>query len=151
MFTFSYTQSTFLLTAILLPALGKAQARCSSELTPTISIKPSVASGYRAALVATGLTSPRSIQFDSSGNLLVLEQSAGLTSLHFEDNGGICVSVKSQKSVLGTTNVSFICPTRRHVGADIGFSSPMAWLYLRTARPFMHRRRRQPTLESMIP
>lgn len=95
-----------LLNALIFPALGEFPSSCSTTLTPTNSIKPSIASGYRAALVATGLTSPRSIQFDASGNLLVVEQSTGLTSLHFDDNGGACVSVKSQKVVVEATNLT---------------------------------------------
>jgi len=66
-----------------------------------------VASGYTAALVATGLTKPRSIQFDSAGNLLVVEQGAGLTALTLQDNGGACLSVKSSKRVVENTGVSF--------------------------------------------
>lgn len=97
-----------LLNALIIPALGEVPSSCSTTLTPTNSIKPSVASGYRAALVATGLTCPRSIQFDASGNLLVVEQSTGLTSLRLDDNGGICISVKSQKVVVEASNVSFI-------------------------------------------
>lgn len=94
--------------ALIFPALGQVPSGCSTTLTPTNSIKLCVASGYQAALVATGLTSPRSIQFDGSGNLLVVEQSKGVTSLHFDDNGGICVSVMSQDSVVEATDVIFI-------------------------------------------
>lgn len=107
---FSYVQRAMLLNALIYPALSKVSSSCSTTLTPTNSIKPSVASGYQAALVATGLTSPRSIQFDRSGNLLVVEQSKGVTSHYFNDNGGICVSVKSQNSVVEATNVRFIPP-----------------------------------------
>ena len=80
---------------------------CSATLTPTNSIKPSLASGYSMALVATGLVKPRSIQFDSAGTLLVVEQGAGLTALTLQDNGGVCLSVKSSKKVVQNTGVSF--------------------------------------------
>lgn len=133
-----------LLNALIFPALGEFPSSCSTTLTPTNSIKPSIASGYRAALVATGLTSPRSIQFDASGNLLVVEQSTGLTSLHFDDNGGACVSVKSQKAVVEATNVTFISLIEKYPYAHIERSSPMAWLYRGTAIPFTHHRRRRP-------
>ena len=105
MFLSSYVQRAILLNALVHPALGEAPSRCSTTLIPTNAIKPSVASGYRAALVATGLTTPRSIQFDRSGNLLVVEQGRGITSLQLDDNGGICVSVKSQKAVVEATTV----------------------------------------------
>ena len=150
MFLVFYTQRAFLLHATLLFILGHAQSSCSNALTPTNSIKPSVASGYRAALVATGLTSPRSIQFDGSGNLLVLEQSVGLTSLRLEDHGGTCVGVELQKMVLEAANVTSISPTQGCADADLGCSSPTAWLYHGTERHSMHHRLRQLTLGLII-
>ena len=102
----------FLLSALLgfffVPALGQASSSCSTTLTPTNSIKPSIASGYRVALVATGLTDPRSIEFDSAGNLLVVQAGAGIESLQLQDNGGTCVSVKSKKTVVQASAVSRI-------------------------------------------
>ena len=115
-----------LLNAFMLPALGEVPSTCISTLTPTNSIKPSIASGYRAALVATGLTVPRGIQFDNSGNLLVVEQSVGLTSLHLDDNGGICVSVKSQNSVVESTNVTIVSLIWKYLYAHTECSSPTA-------------------------
>lgn len=88
------------------PALGQSSSSCSTTLTPTNSIKPSIASGYQVALVATGLTDPRSIEFDSAGNLLVIQAGAGIESLQLQDNGGTCVSVKSRKTVLQANAVS---------------------------------------------
>lgn len=79
---------------------------CTSALTPTNAIKPSVASGYRASLVATGLTKPRSLQFDSLGNLLVVQSGSGIAALKLEDNGGVCVRVGSQKTVVQNPGVS---------------------------------------------
>ena len=55
---------------IVLPVVygaSSALSACSTTLTPTMSIQPTVASGYQMALVATGLTKPRSIEFDSAG------------------------------------------------------------------------------------
>ena len=96
-----------LLAVVASPVL--AQSSCSTTLTPTNSIKPSVASGYQAALVATGLTKPRSIQFDSSGNLLVVEAGKGISSHQLQDDGGICVSVKSSKDVVGGAGGVGVC------------------------------------------
>lgn len=50
--------------------------------------------------MATGLTDPRSIEFDSAGNLLVVQAGAGIESLQLQDDGGICVSVKSKKTLV---------------------------------------------------
>ncbi|KAL8799369.1 MAG: hypothetical protein Q9182_005941 [Xanthomendoza sp. 2 TL-2023] len=52
------------------------------------------------ALVATGLTKPRSIAFDPAGNLMVVESGVGITNLAFQDAGGTCLSVKSRKAVI---------------------------------------------------
>lgn len=96
-----------LLAIVASPVL--AQSSCSTSLTPTNAIKPSVASGYQAALVATGLTKPRSLQFDSSGNLLVVEAGKGISIHQLQDDGGICVSVKSSKDVVGGVGGVGVC------------------------------------------
>ena len=103
---FSFSAAAVLLSSVIVPVVGQSSSSCSTTLTPTNSIKPSVASGYRAALVATGLTDPRSIEFDSSGNLLVVQAGAGVESLQLQDNGGTCVTVKSKKTVVQASSVS---------------------------------------------
>ena len=62
------------------------------------------------ALVATGLTKPRSLQFDSSGNLLVVQQGAGIVNLVLQDDGGTCLSVKSSKNVVENSDVCLQFP-----------------------------------------
>lgn len=78
---------------------------CSTSLTPTNSIQPTVASGYQMALIATGLTKPRSMQFDSAGNLLVVQQGTGIVNLVLQDEGRTCLSVKSSKNVIENKSV----------------------------------------------
>ena len=56
--------------------------------------------------MATGLTDPRSIEFDSSGNLLVVQAGAGIESLQLQDGGGTCITVKSRKTVVQASAVS---------------------------------------------
>ncbi|KAI4171038.1 MAG: hypothetical protein LQ343_004575 [Gyalolechia ehrenbergii] len=93
----------FLLLAVcsFLPGrTSAADSLCSTTLTPTKSVEPSVASGYRMALIATGLTKPRSIAFDTAGNLMVVESGVGITNLILQDDGGTCVSVKDRKVVI---------------------------------------------------
>ena len=92
--------------AFLFAALPVGHAQCSNSLTPTNDIKTSVASGYAAAVVATGLTKPRSVQFDSAGSLLVLEQGKGLSSHVLQDDGDTCVGVKSSQYLIQDSNVS---------------------------------------------
>lgn len=72
---------------------------CSSTLTAAYS-GPSVASGYVARLVASGLDSPRGIKFDNDGNLLVVEEGVGITALSFDDDGGSCVTVASRDTII---------------------------------------------------
>ena len=90
--------------AFTIAALGQAPS-CSKTLKPTKSVQPTVTSGYRMALVATGLTKPRSIQFDTAGNLLVVQSGAGIINLVFQDDGGTCLSVKTQKTVIDASEV----------------------------------------------
>jgi glucose/arabinose dehydrogenase len=85
-----------------------AASTCSDSLIPTNSIRPSAASGYEAALVATGLTKPRSITFDTLGNLLVVEQGVGITNLVLQDDGGLCLGVKSKRKVISNSDASYL-------------------------------------------
>ena len=92
-------------------AASTSASACATTLTPTNSIRPTVASGYQMALIATGLTAPRSLQFDSSGNLLVVEQGKGITSLvlardNDDDNSGPCIRVASASSLVTNDTVS---------------------------------------------
>ncbi len=83
-----------------------AVSNCPISLTPSKSIRPSVAAGYEVALVATGLTKPRSIAFDTLGNLLVVQQDVGIINLVFQDDGGTCLSVQSQREVISSSEAS---------------------------------------------
>ena len=97
----------YIVLSFALASLGAAQtSSCSTTLTPTNSVKPTVASGYRMALVATGLTKPRSIQFDTAGNLLVVQSGVGIANLAFQDNGGTCLTIKKVKTVISASAVS---------------------------------------------
>ena len=93
------------LVGLLLVPLPVARAQCPTSITPANSIKPTIASGYDYQVVASGLTAPRSLQFDSAGNLLVLEQKKGLSSHVLNDSGGSCVSVSSSKYLIQDANV----------------------------------------------
>ena len=100
--------AALLLCRFITLTLGQSysSSACSTTLTPTNSIAPTVASGYRAALVATGLTKPRSLRFDSKGDLLVVQQGAGIINLAFADGGGTCLTVKSKTNVVQASTVS---------------------------------------------
>ncbi|KAI9839952.1 MAG: hypothetical protein M1819_000144 [Sarea resinae] len=91
------------ITLFVLPIPG--QAACNSTLTPHYPA-PSVASGYEAKLVATGLVSPRSITFDLEGHLLVVQAGNGIVSLSLNDDGGSCISVGSTKQVISSSSLN---------------------------------------------
>ena len=103
-----------------------AQSSSCSQLTPTSSIRPSVASGYQAALVATGLSRPRSIQFDNAGNLLVVQSGRGISSLQLEDNGGNCIRVRGSTDLVQNRDVSTFIMVASSKIADGICSSTMA-------------------------
>jgi len=86
-----------LLVASQLALLTAAQSSC---LSPSGSIRPSVASGYALQVVATGLSTPRGIAFDSAGHLLVVEQGTGAISSHVLNETNGCVTVSSSSTVV---------------------------------------------------
>ncbi|KAF4556607.1 Hypothetical protein D9617_1g084850 [Elsinoe fawcettii] len=88
------------LSLLALSCLAAAQSSSSCGPAPSGSIRPSIASGYRYQVVATGLSDPRGLAFDRDGNLLVVEQERGRISAHrlSEDSNG-CVSVAQSSDV----------------------------------------------------
>lgn len=91
---------------ILLP-LSFAQTPCSNERVP--SYAANVASGYRVGLVATGLSRPRSLQFDTDGHLLVVDAAQSgepaIIALTLTNDSGACVREQSRKYVVEGENV----------------------------------------------
>lgn len=78
---------------------------CSSELTTNHSA-PVVADGYTARLVATNLTSPRGLKFDTEDNLLVVEQEVGISVLRFQDDGGDCLRMTSKETLVSVDTLN---------------------------------------------
>ncbi|KAF9881822.1 hypothetical protein CkaCkLH20_00968 [Colletotrichum karsti] len=75
-----------------------AAAQCES-LTPVS--QPVLATGYQAKLILNGLSDPRSLQFDTLGNLLIAQQGGtGIQYVKLTDNGGLNVCVESQKQLV---------------------------------------------------
>ncbi|BEJ17737.1 hypothetical protein CspHIS471_0700050 [Cutaneotrichosporon sp. HIS471] len=79
-----------------------AVAKCSNTIEPNYD-HPVPAQGWSWRLVANGLTKPRSITFDSSGALLVLDEGAGINRLVLQDEGGTCLSVKEKTVVVANS------------------------------------------------
>nr|6H7T_A Chain A, Soluble quino protein glucose dehydrogenase [Trichoderma reesei RUT C-30] len=64
---------------------------------------PVAADGWEYRLISTGLTAPRSIVFDSTGGLLVLDAGVGVRRLTLQDNGGTCLSVTANATLIADT------------------------------------------------
>ncbi|KAK0670184.1 soluble quino protein glucose/sorbosone dehydrogenase [Cercophora samala] len=89
----------------LYTARALAQGACSDILVPRNPV-PIVASGWQAQLVAGGLTKPRSIQFDESGALLVVESGKGVSRHRFTDNGGTCLHANHSHMLVELTQLN---------------------------------------------
>ncbi|TVY32211.1 L-sorbosone dehydrogenase [Lachnellula occidentalis] len=93
----SRAQTPLLFLAVLLPVVTAATANCN--LKPSYPA-PVVSNGWSAQLVAQGLTKPRGIIFDSAGNLLVVQQGAGIVHLVFNDGGATCLEVARNTTLI---------------------------------------------------
>lgn len=130
---------------------------CATVLTPSYS-SPVVAAGWKAQLIATDLTRPRGMKFDSNGGLLVVQVTVGITHLTFEDGGGTCLSVKSTKALLEegdgvstpSSTATLQC-TYTSVSSLTPASSTTALSFPRTARPSMLPRPKPSTAGTTMP
>lgn len=95
---------TVVLAAHIIPAALSATTGCTSSLSSSHPA-PIVADGWSFSLVATGLTRPRSILFDSNGGLLVVQQGAGIVHLALTDGGDTCVEVAKKTSLVDSSAV----------------------------------------------
>lgn len=82
-----------------------AQSACSSVLLPTYT-PPSVAAGWQAQLITSGLKKPRTILWDSAGGLLVLDSGNGVVRYTFKDSGDTCLQVDKQALIIKQDKVS---------------------------------------------
>ena len=83
-----------------------AQSSCSSSIQPTAYAEPSVADGYTAQLLATGLDRPRSIVVDDRKQLLV--SGSQISGLVLDELG---CSVQRKKVVVEGDAVRFMFHT----------------------------------------
>lgn len=96
---------------LVLTARTNAQSSasaCPSPIAPK-NAAPSVASGFRVEVVASGLRDPRGIMFDSSGGLLVLEQSHGVSRLKLSGDGACVKAEGDVQRVVENEDVSAHC------------------------------------------
>jgi glucose/arabinose dehydrogenase len=82
-------------------------AACPSSIAPAHGA-PSVAPGFRVQVVANNLQRPRSIQFDSAGGLLVVEQGYGISRLQLSGDGACVRQSGSTQVVVNDNEVNII-------------------------------------------
>ncbi|KAH7040306.1 glucose sorbosone dehydrogenase [Microdochium trichocladiopsis] len=82
-----------------------AQESCPITLQPAYP-QPVVADGFTARLIASNLSRPRSLLFDASGKMLVLQQRSGIRRLGFTDHGSTCVEVTENTVVINDTSLT---------------------------------------------
>lgn len=91
------------ITAGLLASTVLAQA-CPKVLVPSYTL-PAVHPEWQAQLVAGGLTKPRSLEFDTTGNLVIVESGKGVVLHRFKDNGGTCLEQTETTLLIPQTSV----------------------------------------------
>lgn len=92
---------------LYIPTALAQTPNCEEPLTPSYPA-PVVGSGWVARLVVTGLKDPRGLLFDSSGNLLVVEQESGIRRIRFADGGETCLEVSENTQVIQNDQVTRI-------------------------------------------
>lgn len=96
-----------LLLVLLVLLFGSCTAQnCTTNNLQVTYPAPVAADGWEYRLISTGLTAPRSIVFDSTGGLLVLDAGVGVRRLTLQDNGGTCLSVTANATLIADTAVS---------------------------------------------
>ncbi|EPE03725.1 glucose sorbosone dehydrogenase [Ophiostoma piceae UAMH 11346] len=88
-----------------MPLATLSTSACPSVSTPFYDA-PLVGSGWAAQLVVTGLHKPRSILFDHTDGLLVVESGTGIRHITFDDHGGTCLVVKNSTAIISATDLN---------------------------------------------
>ncbi|KAH7312226.1 soluble quino protein glucose/sorbosone dehydrogenase [Stachybotrys elegans] len=91
--------ATTALAATSLLSRGAVAQECRNTLEVSYPA-PVAADGWSYRLVATNLTKPRGLLFDTEGNLLVVDSGVGLLRMTLRDDGGNCVSVDEQTTLV---------------------------------------------------
>jgi glucose/arabinose dehydrogenase len=103
-------------------ASASSATACASTIAPK-NAAPSVAAGWRAEVVASGLSDPRGILFDAEGAMLVVEQGKGVSRVRLNEERGSCVRIEGEKEVvIDDENVS---RNSSRADADICFERPV--------------------------
>jgi glucose/arabinose dehydrogenase len=90
--------------ASLVTAQGSSE--CSIEEIRSSYPTPDVSDGWGFRVVASELTRPRSILFDSDGALILLDVGSGILHIDLDDQGDTCVGVSKQTTLLEKEDLS---------------------------------------------
>lgn len=110
-------------------AVAAIPASCAGAGNPTFSSQ--LASGWKATKIAGGLTSPRSIQFDSAGNMLVVQSGKGI-SYHVMGADGCITSTKMLVSQTNLNHGIALSPDGKTLYAS-SMTQAYSWPYDATA------------------
>jgi len=115
---FSVSASWLLVTLYIVGGIGAqsssaSASACASTIPPRHG-QPSVAAGWNVQVVASGLTDPRGMVFDSEGGLLVVQQGRGIARVRFTEDEGACVRAEGNvEDVFMDEGVRFPCSSSR--------------------------------------
>jgi glucose/arabinose dehydrogenase len=100
--------------ASLVTAQGSSE--CSIEEIRSSYPTPDVSDGWGFRVVASELTRPRSILFDSDGALILLDVGSGILHIDLDDQGDTCVGVSKQTTLLENEDVGLLRPPKTSIG-----------------------------------
>lgn len=137
----TYVNLTMLAAVFIAAFVGSAAAAdsCSNSLKVSYPA-PVAADGWSYRLVANGFIKPRGILFDTDGALIVVDSGAGIFHLALTDDGGTCVSVDKQTTLVESEEVTITSTHPHLVLAANTSSSTMALPSPRMAKPSTPRR-----------
>lgn len=109
--------SLLLLLSSSLASAQSSASQCKINSLKTSYPAPVAADGWSYRLVATELSRPRGILFDTDGALIVVDTGVGLVHLELEDQGRTCLRVRKKTVLLENEDVihrhlilTFQCP-----------------------------------------
>ncbi|KAF2210243.1 hypothetical protein CERZMDRAFT_118264 [Cercospora zeae-maydis SCOH1-5] len=92
--------------ATVCAALASAQQQdCTSTISASGYPAPSLASGWRAHIIANDLEKPRSLKRDINGHLLVADQGVGITRLTLEGEAP-CLTVADRQQIISNSSLN---------------------------------------------
>ncbi|CAM1506504.1 Fc.00g061450.m01.CDS01 [Cosmosporella sp. VM-42] len=80
-------------------SVSAADSNCTNSLQVSYPA-PVAADGWAYQLVATNLTRPRGILFDTEGGIIIVDSTVGLVHFTLKDDGGTCVEVDEKKTLV---------------------------------------------------